>query len=96
MRRRTRGTRFTANPLRFLTHITPHFPLFKTGISLYTESSSVRLITHDKCFYHSLFSLAAPIVLQNLITFLVGFADNLMVGVLGDTAVSGVFMGSQM
>ena len=55
----------------------------------------MRLITRDRSFYKSLFTLAVPIVLQNLISFAVNFADNLMVGRLGDNAVSAVYMGSQ-
>ncbi|MBR6186258.1 MAG: MATE family efflux transporter [Clostridia bacterium] len=54
------------------------------------------LITKDKTFYRSLFALAAPIALQNLITFAVTFADSLMVGTLGDAAISGVYMGGQI
>ncbi|MCR5484975.1 MAG: MATE family efflux transporter [Clostridiales bacterium] len=54
------------------------------------------LFTRDKSFYISLFTLAIPVALQNLITFAVGFADNIMVSSLGDAAVSGVYMGSQI
>lgn len=56
----------------------------------------MRLLTRDKKFYRSLVALAVPVALQNLITFLVTFADNLMVARLGDAAVSGVYMGSQI
>ena len=56
----------------------------------------MRLLTRDKGFYRSLIMLAIPVALQNLITFAVGFADNLMVSSLGDSAVSGVYMGSQI
>ncbi|MCQ2432391.1 MAG: MATE family efflux transporter [Clostridia bacterium] len=55
-----------------------------------------RFITRDKTFYRMLIALAIPISLQNLITFAVNFADNLMISRLGDTAVSGVFMGNQI
>lgn len=55
-----------------------------------------RLITRDKSFYKSLVVLAIPIALQNLITFAVGFADNVMIGALGDAAVSGVYVGGQI
>ena len=55
-----------------------------------------RLITGDKSFYKSLVFLAIPIALQNLITFAVGFADNVMIGALGDAAVSGVYVGGQI
>jgi len=54
------------------------------------------LLTRDRRFYRSLFLLAAPIVLQNLAVFSVALADNVMVGALGDTAVSGVYMGNQV
>jgi putative MATE family efflux protein len=43
-----------------------------------------------------LLRLALPISLQNLITFMVNFADNLMVGRLGDLTISGVFIGNQV
>ena len=56
----------------------------------------MRLFTRDRSFYRSLVALAVPVALQNLITFAVSFADNLMVGSLGDAAVSGVYMGSQI
>lgn len=56
----------------------------------------MNIITKDKSFYKSLIALAVPAALQNLITFAVGFADNLMVGALGDIAVSGVYMGGQI
>lgn len=46
-------------------------------------------------FLRHLFLLAVPMVLQNLISFLVGFADNIMVGSLGETAISGVYIGNQ-
>lgn len=54
------------------------------------------VFTKDKTFYKSLITLSIPVALQNLITFLVGFADNLMVSPLGDSAVSGVYMGGQV
>ena len=52
--------------------------------------------TRDKSFYTSLVRLAIPIALQNAITFAVGLADNLMIGTLGDSAISGVYVGNQM
>ncbi|MBO4887336.1 MAG: MATE family efflux transporter [Firmicutes bacterium] len=55
-----------------------------------------QLLTKDKSFYRSLVTLAIPVALQGLITFSVNFADNLMVSTLGDSAISGVFMGSQI
>ena len=56
----------------------------------------MKLFTRDKNFYKTLVLLAIPVALQNLITFAVGFADNLMVAELGDSAVSGVYMGNQI
>lgn len=54
------------------------------------------LFTRDRSFYRTLAALAIPISMQNLITFAVGFADNLMIGRLGDNAVSGVYVGGQV
>ncbi len=53
-------------------------------------------LTKDRNFYKTLFLLAVPIALQNLLTFSVGLCDNIMIGRLGDSAVSGVYMGNQM
>lgn len=55
-----------------------------------------KLLTRDRDFYRSLFLLSLPIALQNLVTFAVGLLDNLMIGSLGDAAVSGVYMGTQV
>ncbi len=54
------------------------------------------ILTKDKNFYKSLLLLSLPIALQNLVTFAVGLADNVMIGSLGDAAVSGVYMGGQI
>lgn len=54
------------------------------------------VFTKDRSFYKTLFALAVPISLQNLITFAVNFADNLMIGSLGDNAISGVYVGNQL
>ena len=42
----------------------------------------MRWITRDKSYYSRLVTLAIPVALQGLITFLVSFADNLMVNSL--------------
>jgi putative MATE family efflux protein len=56
-----------------------------------------RTVAHTKDpFYPTLVRLALPISLQNLISFTVNFADNIMVGRLGDLAISGVFIGNQI
>ncbi len=54
------------------------------------------IIVRDRGFYRTLWALSVPIVLQNLITFGVGFSDNVMVGGLGANAIAGVFMGNQV
>ena len=54
------------------------------------------VFTKDKSFYRTLIALAIPISLQNLVTFAVNFADNLMIGSLGDNAISGVYVGGQL
>lgn len=61
-----------------------------------TAAPKKRIITRDREFYRSLFLLAMPIALQNLITFAVGFADNVMIGSLGDAAISGVYFANQV
>ncbi len=54
------------------------------------------VFTKDRSFYRSLVTLAVPIALQNLVTFAVSFADNVMIGSLGDDAISGVYIGGQL
>lgn len=43
---------------------------------------------------HSLFVLAIPIICQNIITFGVALADNVMVGRLGEAAINGLYIAS--
>lgn len=50
----------------------------------------------DKAFYKNLLSLALPISLQNLVTFAVNFADNVMVGTLGEVDISAVYLCRQL
>ena len=54
------------------------------------------VFTKDRSFYRSLVTLAVPISLQNLVTFAVSCADNVMIGSLGDDAISGVYIGGQL
>ncbi len=54
------------------------------------------VFTKDRSFYRSLVTLAVAISLQNLVTFAVSFADNVMIGSLGDDAISGVYIGGQL
>ncbi len=50
----------------------------------------------EKGYFKTILLLAFPMMLQNLISFLVGFADNIMVGTLGESAISGVYLGNQL
>lgn len=49
----------------------------------------------DKKFYKLLLALALPIALQDLIKFGLNLADNLMIGQLGETAISAVSLANQ-
>lgn len=55
-----------------------------------------RLFVKDPVFYKSLFSLSCVIALQNLISFGVNLADNIMVGAYSQTALNGVSMVNQI
>ena len=54
------------------------------------------LMVREKGFYTRLLALAAPLALQSVITYSVNLADNLMVGRLGELALSGVFVANQI
>ncbi|HAT4255062.1 TPA: MATE family efflux transporter [Clostridium perfringens] len=54
------------------------------------------IITRDKRFYRLLFSIALPIAVQNLITFMVSMVDTLMVGVLGEIQLSVVSIANNL
>ena len=47
-------------------------------------------------FYKTLLMLAIPMALQNMLSMSVGFADNIMVGQLGERAIAGVMMANQV
>jgi putative MATE family efflux protein len=49
-----------------------------------------------KELYKWVLRLAAPIALQNIITYSISLADNLMVGSLGELALSGVYVALQL
>lgn len=51
------------------------------------------IFTKDKGFYISLFRLAIPMALGNLITFLITLTDSVIIGRMGDTATASVFAG---
>lgn len=52
-------------------------------------------LIRDKAFYKSLLAIAVPITLQNLINFSVGMLDTLMLGALGETALSASSLANQ-
>ena len=53
-------------------------------------------MVREKSFYTNLALLSLPIAAQNILTFLVGLADNVMVSRLGETAVSGIYVANQI
>ena len=50
----------------------------------------------DKYFYKTFFSLSSVIILQNLLTFGVNLADNIMIGRYAEVAMSGVSLANQV
>ena len=50
----------------------------------------------DKNFYRVLFSITMPIAAQNFITFTVSLADSLMLGKVGEIALSGANLANQL
>jgi len=54
------------------------------------------LFVKDKKFYKAFFSMTGVIALQNLITFTVNLADNVMIGGYSQSALSGVAMVNQI
>lgn len=54
------------------------------------------LMVRDTSFYRRLVTLVIPIALQSMITHAVSLADNVMVGSLGEIAISGVYVASQI
>jgi Na+-driven multidrug efflux pump len=51
---------------------------------------------NDKQFYKSLFTIAIPIMLQNLISALVNMLDTVMIGRLGTVEIASVGLGNQV
>ncbi len=51
------------------------------------------ILTKDKSFFKELKTLAIPMAIGNLITFLITLSDSIMIGKLGDSATSGVYIG---
>ena len=56
----------------------------------------MKLFVKDRKFYKSFFSMTGVIAAQNLITFAVNLADNVMLGGYSQTALSGVAMVNQI
>lgn len=50
----------------------------------------IRSLRREPGFYHRLWRLSLPIILQNLITTSLGFADTFMVGLLGNAEMAAV------
>ena len=49
-----------------------------------------RALRREPGFYKNLWALAAPMILQNIITTSLGFADTFMVGLLGNAEMAAV------
>lgn len=62
----------------------------------FSESRGGSFFVRGAKFYSGLAAIALPVAAQNIITFVVGLADNVMVGSLGETAMSGVYLASQI
>lgn len=56
----------------------------------------MRIFVKDKAFYHSLWVIAIPIALQNLITVAVSMMDTLMIGQLGEVQLSATSIANQL
>lgn len=56
----------------------------------------MRILVKEKSFYRTLFPLIAVIALQNVITFVVALADNVMLGMYNETALSGAALVNQI
>lgn len=54
-----------------------------------------RYIETDKSFYQRLFVIAVPVIVQSLITTGVNMVDNIMLGQLTETALSGASQANQ-
>ncbi len=56
----------------------------------------MNLLVKDRKFYKTFFSMTGTIAMQNLITFTVNLADNIMIGSYSQTALSGVAIVNQI
>ncbi|HPZ52681.1 MAG TPA: hypothetical protein PLI11_07165 [Clostridia bacterium] len=50
----------------------------------------------DRKFYHAVFVLVLPIIVQNAITHFVNLLDNIMIGQVGTPQMSGVAIANQL
>lgn len=53
-------------------------------------------LVREKGFYKSLFTIAIPIALENLITFTISMMDTVMIGALGEVQLSAVALANQV
>ena len=56
----------------------------------------MNFMVKDKEFYKKLLAIAIPLALQNLINVAVGLLDTVMLGQLGEIAMSGSSLGNQI
>ena len=54
------------------------------------------LIVRDKNFYKKVLAIAIPIALQNMVTSAVGMLDTIMLGQLGEVAMSASSLANQV
>ena len=54
-----------------------------------TAHPKTHFFSQDKNFYHSLFSMLVVVAMQNLISYSVNMADNIMLGHYSQQALSG-------
>ena len=50
----------------------------------------------DKVFFKKFLVIALPVMLSAFVTFLVSFLDNIMVGLVSNEAVSGVYAANEV
>ncbi|MBC8586152.1 MATE family efflux transporter [Youxingia wuxianensis] len=56
----------------------------------------MKLFVRDGTFYKTLVAIAAPVALQNLITFMVSMMDTIMIGALGEVQLSATSIANQL
>ena len=66
------------------------------GILMSTDTGLKQSFLQSKGFYHSLFVIGIPVVIQNLLTSSLNLVDTLMVGRLGEQAVAAVGAANQL